>query len=67
MKFKNPIGTNITGLLQPAIQIKGGLEDIEEFLFQIEKMDETFDSKAYLKKHFIVEDKPIKSKTIHLK
>lgn len=67
MKFKNPIGITITGILQPAIQIKGGLDDIEDFLFQIERNDETFNSKKYLIKHFIIDNKPLISEIIHLK
>lgn len=54
-----------SGILQPAIQFKGGMDELDDFLNQIEKFDPTFKKSKYLKDNFESE-KPLKSVIIHL-
>jgi len=56
-----------SGILQPAIQFKGGMDELDDFLNQIEKSDPTFKKTKYLKDNFDIDINDIlESDTIHL-
>lgn len=64
--MKRPIKKNLTFILQPAIQIKGGIDDVEDLLEQIHRNDPTFSPTKYLKEKFGISDEPLESDIIHL-
>ena len=56
-----------SGILQPAIQFKGGMDELDDFLNQIAKFDPTFKKSKYLEDNFDIDINAIlKSDTIHL-
>lgn len=63
MKF--PQRKSIHGIIQPAIQLKGGNDEVEDFLDQIVNFDSSFDKYKYLDETFELEE-PLKSDIIHL-
>jgi hypothetical protein len=63
MKF--PSRKSIHGIIQPTIQFKGDMNELNDFLDQIANFDRTFDKMKYLDKNFESE-KPLESDIIHL-
>ncbi len=63
MKF--PQRKSIHGIIQPTIQLKGGMDELDDFLDQIAKFDLTFNKMKYIDTNFESE-KPLKSDIIHL-
>ena len=63
MKF--PSRKSIYGIIQPAIQFKGDLCELDDFLDQIAKFDLNFDKGKYLDENFESE-KALESDIIHL-
>ncbi len=60
-----PARKNIHGIIQPAIQFKGDMNELEDFLDQIAASDPTFNKGKYLDENFESE-KPLESDIIHL-
>tara|TARA_B110000467_G_scaffold50796_1_gene46550 strand:+ start:315 stop:545 length:231 start_codon:yes stop_codon:yes gene_type:complete len=60
-----PSRKNIHGIIQPAIQFKGDMNELEDFLDQIVAFDPTFNKGKYLDENFEVE-KALESDIIHL-
>lgn len=63
MKF--PSRKSIHGIIQPTIQIKGDMNELDDFLDQIAAFDPTFNKGKYLDENFESE-KPLESDIIHL-
>ena len=63
MKF--PSRKSIHGIIQPSIQFKGDLNELDDFLDQIANFDPTFDKAKYIDENFETE-KPLESDIIHL-
>jgi hypothetical protein len=64
MKDKRSI---TSGILQSAIQFKGGMDELDDFLDQIRMNDPSFNKTKYLKDVLNIElDVELKSDTIHL-
>lgn len=63
MKF--PSRKSIHGIIQPSIQFKGDLNELDDFLDQIANFDNTFDKAKYIDENFETE-KPLESDIIHL-
>lgn len=63
MKF--PSRKSIHGIIQPTIQLKGDMNELDDFLDQIAASDPTFNKGKYLDKNFETE-KPLESDIIHL-
>ena len=63
MKF--PSRKSIHGIIQPTIQFKGDMNELNDFLDQIANFDRTFDKMKYIDENFEVE-KLLESDTIHL-
>ncbi len=63
MKF--PSRKSIHGIIQPTIQFKGDMNELDDFLDQIANFDRTFDKMKYLDENFESE-KPLESDIIHL-
>lgn len=63
MKF--PSRKSIHGIIQPTIQFKGDMNELDDFLDQIANFDPTFDKMKYLDENFESE-KPLESDIIHL-
>ncbi len=63
MKF--PSRKSIHGIIQPTIQFKGDMNELNDFLDQIANFDPTFDKMKYLDENFESE-KPLESDIIHL-
>ena len=63
MKF--PSRKSIHGIIQPTIQFKGDMNELNDFLDQIANFDPTFNKMKYLDKNFETE-KPLESDIIHL-
>ena len=60
-----PSRKNIHGIIQPAIQFKGDMNELDDFLDQIVAFDPTFNKGKYLDENFEVE-KALESVIIHL-
>jgi len=60
-----PSRKSIHGIIQPTIQFKGGMDELEDFLNQIASFDLTFDKMKYIDNNFKTE-KPLESDIIHL-
>jgi hypothetical protein len=60
-----PSRKSIHGIIQPAIQFKGDMNELEDFLDQIVAFDPTFNKGKYLDENFEVE-KALESDIIHL-
>jgi len=60
-----PSRKNIHGIIQPAIQFKGDMNELDDFLDQIVAFDPTFNKGKYLDENFEVE-KALESDIIHL-
>ena len=60
-----PSRKNIHGIIQPAIQFKGDMNELDDFLNQIVAFDPTFNKGKYLDENFEVE-KALESDIIHL-
>ena len=60
-----PSRKSIYGIIQPTIQLKGGMDELEDFLNQIASFDPTFDKMKYIDTNFDSE-KPLESDIIHL-
>ena len=60
-----PSRKNIHGIIQPAIQFKGDINELDYFLDQIVAFDPTFNKGKYLDENFETE-KPLESDIIHL-
>ena len=60
-----PTRKSIHGIIQPTIQFKGGMDELEDFLNQIARFDPTFDKMKYIDNNFKTE-KPLESAIIHL-
>ena len=60
-----PSRKSIHGIIQPTIQLKGGMDELDDFLVQINKFDPTFDKMKYIDNNFETE-KPLESDIIHL-
>ena len=60
-----PSRKSIHGIIQPTIQLKGGMDELEDFLNQIARFDLTFDKMKYIDNNFETE-KPLESDIIHL-
>ena len=63
MKF--PSRKSIHGIIQPTIQLKGDMNELDDFLDQIAAFDPTFNKGKYLDENFESE-KPLESDIIHL-
>jgi len=63
MKF--PSRKSIHGIIQNAIQFKGDIHELDDFLDQIARFDPTFDKGKYLDENFEAE-KALESDIIHL-
>lgn len=63
MKF--PSRKSIHGIIQNAIQFKGDIHELDDFLEQIARFDPTFDKMKYIDDNFESE-KPLESDIIHL-
>jgi len=63
MKF--PSRKSIHGIIQPSIQFKGDLNELDDFLDQIANFDNTFDKAKYIDENFELE-KLLESDIIHL-
>ena len=63
MKF--PSRKSIHGIIQNAIQFKGDMNELDDFLDQIVAFDPTFNKGKYLDENFESE-KPLESDIIHL-
>ena len=46
MKF--PLRKSIHGIIQPSIQLKGGMDELSDFLEQIANFDTTFNKMKYI-------------------
>lgn len=56
-----------SGILQSAIQFKGGMDELDDFLNQIRRNDPTFKKSKYLEDNFDIDINAIlESDTIHL-
>ena len=60
-----PSRKSIHGIIQPTIQFKGGMDELEDFLNQIASFDLTFDKMKYIDNNFKTE-KPLESDIIPL-
>ena len=60
-----PSRKSIHGIIQPTIQFKGGMNELDDFLNQIARFDPTFDKMKYIDNNFKTE-KPLESDVIHL-
>jgi hypothetical protein len=60
-----PARKSIHGIIQPAIQFKGDMNELDDFLNQISAFDPTFNKGKYLDENFETE-KPLESDIIHL-
>ena len=60
-----PSRKSIHGIIQPTVQLKGGMDELDDFLDQINKFDPTFDKMIYIDNNFKTE-KPLESDIIHL-
>ena len=63
MKF--PSRKSIHGIIQPTIQLKGDMNELDDFLDQIAAFDPTFNKGKYLDENFELE-KLLESDIIHL-
>ena len=59
-----PSRKSIHGIIQPTIQLKGGMDELEDFLNQIASFDPTFDKMKYLDS--MTSEKPLESEIIQL-
>ena len=59
-----PSRKSIHGIIQPTIQLKGGMDELEDFLNQIANFDPTFDKMKYIDS--MTSEKPLESEIIHL-
>ena len=59
-----PSRKSIHGIIQPTIQLKGGMDELEDFLNQIANFDPTFDKMNYIDS--MTSEKPLESEIIHL-
>ena len=59
-----PSRKSIHGIIQPTIQFKGGMDELEDFLNQIASFDLTFDKMKYIDS--MASEKPLESEIIHL-
>ena len=60
-----PTRKSIHGIIQNAIQFKGDIHELDDFLDQIARFDPTFDKMKYIDNNFESE-KPLESDIIHL-
>ena len=60
-----PSRKNIHGIIQPTIQFKGGMDELEDFLNQIARFDPTFNKMNYIDTNFETEQ-PLESDIIYL-
>ena len=60
-----PSRKSIHGIIQPPIQLKCGMDELEDLLNQIASFDPTFDKMNYIDNNFESE-KPLESDVIHL-
>ena len=60
-----PARKSIHGIIQPAIQFKGDMNELDDFLDQIVAFDPTCNKGKYLDENFETE-KPLESDIIHL-
>ena len=60
-----PSRKSIHGIIQPTIQFKGGMNELDDFLNQIARFDPTFDKMKYIDNNFKTE-KPLESEIINL-
>ena len=59
-----PSRKSIHGIIQPTIQLKGGMDELEDLLNQIASFDPTFDKMNYIDS--MTSEKPLESEIIHL-
>ena len=59
-----PSRKSIHGIIQPTIQFKGGMDELEDFLNQIARFDPTFDKMKYIDS--MTSEKALESEIIHL-
>ena len=59
-----PTRKSIHGIIQPTIQFKGGMDELEDLLNQIASFDPTFDKMKYIDS--MTSEKPLESEIIHL-
>ena len=59
-----PSRKSIHGIIQPTIQLKCGIDELEDLLNQIASFDPTFDKMKYIDS--MTSEKPLESEIIHL-